>query len=166
MQKIRTITAVLACLVLAVGCGDDGGDNGDDTSNDIDAPAAIDGPPNPIDGPPIDGAPVDGGTTGVVCGDVTCDPGMDCCVEPGMGGGTSCVAAGTCTGTAFACDDISDCATAGDVCCFGQGGSSCTPGAECETPTCVTEADCPETAPMCCAIATVHVCAPQCPQPP
>lgn len=153
MTLTRAIPSILVCLALAVACGDNNRGPGGD----------VDAPPGTVDASLIDAGPPDADTAGVLCGDVTCDPGMDCCVEQGAGGST-CVAAGTCGGTAFTCDDITDCATAGDVCCYGMDGSTCVAAAECQTPTCVGNDDCTDAQnDTCCAVAGVMVCARMCP---
>jgi hypothetical protein len=105
---------------------------------------------------------------GVMCEAATCGAGEECCVQ---GQARTCVASGTCNGTNFDCDGAEDCATAGQVCCYGggqgpNGGTSCTAAASCPGPTCGSAADCtmaPNT--MCCTVGQLQVCLAVCPGP-
>src|SRR5262245_27232989 len=112
-------------LALVGGCGDDSGTVAADAAGGGDARA--DGAP-PVDGTlAVDGAAADAapgdGANGVVCGEETCDPGEDCCIESFQPNG--CMTAGACPGPARTCDGPEDCAD-GEACCldFGAGGNT------------------------------------------
>lgn len=162
-RRIQTLLAWLVVLVAA--CGDNltGGEGGDDDNT-----PPIDSS-NSDTGGDLD-APIDGssGMPGVVCGAATCTTGMECCFQ---GMNRTCVAAGSCNGLNFDCDDQADCTVAGEVCCSGggsgnTGGTTCTASASCPMPTCGDAADCPAGQNLlCCALGPVNVCLAQCPGP-
>lgn len=153
MRPLELSIVFLSAVTLAA-CGDNlDGSTGDDDDVAVDAPAGADGPGGDVDAP----------AGGVTCGATVCGATQECCTS----GAPACVDLGTCNGVAFACDGIEDCATAGDVCCVagGPGGAACEPGAGCQTPTCVTAADCPNANQECCPAGEgfTSVCAVNCP---
>lgn len=158
---------VVFALVGFIACGDDGGGGGGTQS---DAPMGTsDGNMQTGDGGTIDspGTTADAGL-GAACGTTTCMATQECCLTGG-GGGT-CVAQGTCSGAAFACDGPEDCG-ANEVCCYGNqggggmGGSECKPTAQCQINACHLDADCGGATAKCCPVANTpyKVCLAQCP---
>jgi hypothetical protein len=84
---------------------------------------------------------------GVVCATVTCDATQQCCLD--LFNPPRCIAAGdVCPGTSALCDGVEDC-PAGERCC--ATGSTVACGASCDEVVCREAADCPSTAPNCCA---------------
>ncbi len=170
---IRTSIGILFSLSLLTACTGGSGDAENDASTVVgDAdPNAPDADPNaPDGGNGSDGGqgvtdasvstPDAGAAVGVECGKETCTLGTEECCIMGIGS-FSCVAAGTCNGTATTCDGPEDCN--GDVCCGGFGGASCentcegNSGELCHTPT-----DCTVPGDMCCEFGPLSVCAPNC----
>jgi hypothetical protein len=93
-----------------------------------------------------DGGNADGGSApgsgNIVCGSASCTAvTQECCFA--AGGASSCVAAGSCKGTAVACATPQNCST-GEVCCANADLSvSCAPTCAKGTLMCGTNADCP-----------------------
>lgn len=160
--------SVVLVLMLFAACGDDNG--GSNTK--MDAAPTGDGSNAGIDAPSGDSGGGGGGDAGVgaTCGTATCLATEECCFAGGGGGGT-CVAAGTCTGVAFACDGPEDC-EANQVCCYGNGGASaggseCKLATQCQINACHDDTDCGGQTTKCCAVANTQykVCLAQCPMP-
>jgi hypothetical protein len=85
---------------------------------------------------------------GVGCGSATCGPAEQCCVD--LINPPRCLPAGdVCPGTTALCDGSEDC-RAGDRCCADGDTVFC--DAACESYACRDAADCPSTAPNCCAV--------------
>jgi hypothetical protein len=96
-------TLVLACALLAAGCGDD--TNG---TPDMSMPDLAPGPDLAVRMP-----------DGVSCGSATCPVGQSCCVQAmGMTTSSMCISpGGACTGAVLACDGPEDCGSAMPYCC-------------------------------------------------
>jgi hypothetical protein len=88
------------------------------------------------------------GGPGVDCGSTNCDPGQQCCSEPGSA--PICLEAGAaCAGASATCDQTSDC-DGTDLCCDTDSGPSCGAGACGTMQACVDVADCPAGVRNCC----------------
>jgi hypothetical protein len=128
--------ALVVIAALAAACGKNGGSapDADPTVPDADTTA-----------------PDAGETVGIPCGAATCDEAtQECCVDGN--GGQTCVATGTCEGTAFGCDGPEDCTEGGEICCGMGEGAHCAPVTECAQAVCHVDEDCPAEGAKCCTV--------------
>jgi Cys-rich repeat protein len=91
------------------------------------------------------------------CGATTCTAlTQQCCFQSGA---FSCVANGTCGGTSLSCSSTDGCA-AGQVCCFGGVGATCTATCGAGIRLCRTDAECPSGQSCRAAVSGYRICAP------
>jgi hypothetical protein len=138
---------MLVLLLMNVACGDNRDNTNDQPTSDArirdasprDAKISTDAPDAFV---PADAAPILDAAPAVSCTPLPCPaPDEECCVTSSTS--QMCVAAGTCTGNAWACDGPEDCN--GQVCCYKSGntyGTECRH--QCPSPVCQSENDCPQ----------------------
>jgi hypothetical protein len=80
-MKTRLFVALVASALLAVGCGDNGGDDGSDDDGTTDSAVAIDAPGSTIDAPggTIDGPASDGASACSTCAMTSCSTELTTC---------------------------------------------------------------------------------------